>query len=561
MTTEMKAPYLPLGFKIKTFVKTVPPLLRSGALSIKPNQLPGLLNTLRRWKFSVAGLIHLGAMRYPNRLALVDDFGELTYTQLDNDCKALARALMDRGMTAGTSYGVVARNGRGIIMPMAAKALIGAEIMLMNIGSSAQQIEGIIDQNNVKFLFIDDEFIDRVPANRPDVQVVIASVSNPDTRKTAPANFLFMEDLIEEGRKSTTEFEKRPEQGRIIIMSSGTTGIPKGVLRNEPKTPNTVGAITERIPWEKNMVIHQSASMFHAWGWANVLISMATGATVLTMRNFDPHVAVDQCEKYGANGMISAAFFLRQIKDVLDDDPSRKIGPFKFIVSSGNAIPGWLVSALTHRFGPVVCNFYGSTEAGLTSIASGPDLARRPDSAGRPATGARVRILGEDGKEVPTGEVGLIHTAQEISFIGYLNPKDKFVTVDGMLQIGDLGRIDEEGYLYVCGRADDMVIKGGENIYPREVEEILGPVPGIGDVYCRGLSGHTDDLIADLYLYIVRDDSKQGQDLTAEMLQEYVRDNLAEHSVPDKVIFVDSLPRNAVGKVVPREIDAMLGDH
>lgn len=556
MATEMKPPHLPLWYKLSAMARTARPMLRSGILSMTAKQAPTVLGYIRNLKLSVAALISMGALRYPDRVALIDDEGQLTYSELLEQSHALARALMDRGMTSKTSFSVIARNGRGIILPMAIKAFVGAEIMLMNIGSGPTQISGIVEQNNVKFIFIDDEFIDRLPEDLDGVQVVITAITDPETRNRVPKDFLFMEDLIEAGRSSTTELEKAPKQGRIIIMSSGTTGIPKGVLRDEPKTPATLGAVTERIPWRKNLIIHQSASMFHAWGWANVLISFGTGATLITMRVFDPKKAVDQCERYGANGMISAAFFLRQIKDVLDEQPNRKIGPFRFIVSSGNAIPGWLVSALTHRFGPVVCNFYGSTEAGLCSIASGEDLATRPDSAGRPATGAKVRILNEEGQEVAPGEVGLIHTAQELSFNGYLNKKDKFVTVDGLFQIGDLGMMDKDGYLYICGRADDMVIKGGENIFPREIEEILGPVPGIADVFCHG-HNNNDEIFADLNLYVVRDASDAGAALTGDMLRDYVRDNLAEHSVPDRVYFVDKLPRNAVGKVVPREVEAM----
>ncbi len=559
MSSEMSPPKVPTLFQTLAFFKSVKPTLGSGAFYMTPKMVPGLLKTLLRWKFAVSGLIRLGAQRYPDRLALVDDYGELTYTELDAQNERLARALMDRGLTSKSAFGVIARNGRGIIQPMAVKGFTGAEIMLMNIGSSIQQIEGIIEQNNVSFLFIDDEFLDRAPLDREGLTIVVTAIDDPATRDFAKKhdNVLLMEDLIAEGGK--TELEHKPEQGRIIIMSSGTTGLPKGVLRNEPKTPATIGAIADRIPWRRNLTVHQSASMFHAWGWANVIIAMVTGATLITMRRFDPNKMVDQCEKYQANAIISAAIFLRQFKDSLDKRPESKVGPFEFIVSSGNAIPGWLVSALTHRFGPVVCNFYGSTEAGVTSIASGPELALRPESAGRPTLSTCVRILDEDGKEVPRGTVGLLHTAQELSFIGYLNPKDKFQTVDGLFQIGDLARMDEEGYLYICGRADDMVIKGGENVFPREIEELLGPIPGIGDIYCRGMQN--DEIVADLYLYIVRDSSKQGQDLTAEMLQDYCRENLADHSVPDKVFFVDRLPRNAVGKVVPREIDKMMGEH
>lgn len=564
MSNSAQSPRLPLAFKLKAFLRTVPPLLKTGAfyfpLPHNPKGSLEMLRSLYRWRFAVGSLVHLDAQRYPDRLALVDDDGELTYRELDEMCTRVVLALMARGMSRDTKFGIIARNGRGIIVPMAVKGLIGSEIMLMNVGSSEAQVDGIVEQNDVSFMFIDDEFIDRIPKGRKDLNVVITHVSDPETRNKVPSHWLFMEDLAKETNNGTfDDFEFKPEQGRIIIMSSGTTGLPKGVLRDEPKLPNSVGAICERIPWRRNMVVHQSASMFHAWGWANVLIAFGTGATIVTMRQFDGKKMAQQCQQYGVNGIISAAFFLRQFKDELDDNPVYKLGPFKFIVSSGNAIPAWLVRALTHRFGPVVCNFYGSTEAGLTSIATGQDLTTRPDSAGRPAMSAIVRIYDDNGKELPAGKVGRIFACEDSSFTGYLNPEDKFNTIDGLFEIGDRGYLDREGYLYISGRSDDMVIKGGENVFPREVEELVGGLPGIADCYCRGVQN--DEIIADLYLYVVRSGSKVSEDLTQEYLQKYVRENLADHSVPDKVIFVDMLPRNAVGKVVPREIDAMLGKH
>lgn len=559
MPHSPELPHLPKAVQVKAFFQTIPPLLKTGGFYFPPSAKKSLqmINALRRWRFAVGGLIHIGAIRYPDRLALVDDAGELTYTELDDMCQNVTRALMDRGMSKDTKFGIIARNGRGIIVPMAVKGLVGAEIMLMNVGSSEAQVDGIIEQNDVSMMFIDDEFIDRIPKNRKDLTVVITHVSDPETRNKVPSHWLFMEDLAKQG--GTTTFEDSPEQGRIIIMSSGTTGIPKGVLRDEPKLPNTVGAIAERIPWRRNMVIQQSASMFHAWGWANVLVGFGTGATIATMRVFNPHTMIEQCEKYNVNGLISAAFFLRQFKDVLDDEPGHKVGPFKFIVSSGNAIPAWLVRTLIHRFGPVVYNFYGSTEAGLCSIATGEDLRTRPDSAGRPACGTVVRIYDDNDREVAPGEIGRIFTCQEQTFTGYLNPEDKYTLIDGLFEIGDRGYMDSEGYLYIAGRNDDMVIKGGENVFPREIDELIGSIPGVDDCYCRGVQN--DEIVADLYLYVVRSGSKVSEDLNEEYLKKYVREHLADHSVPDKVFFVDKLPRNAVGKVVPREIDAMMGKH
>lgn len=552
MPAEINAsPRLPLGFQLQTVAKSLRPLLKSGALYMTPAQAPYCLNCIKRWGFAVGGLIAMSAKRYPDRLALVDDEGELTYTELRDQAFSLARALKDRGMGSHSRFGIVARNGRGIILPMAVKGLLGAEIMIMNIGSSANQIGGLLEETDIDHLFIDEEFLDRVPENIGDTKVIVTHVNDPDNRPEVPEGYLFMQDLIDAG--GTSELEDRPEQGRIIIMSSGTTGIPKGVLRNEPKTPATLGAVTDRIPWRRNMVIHQAASMFHAWGWANVIIAMATGATLVTQRQFEPKRAVEQFQKYGVNGLISAAIFLRILNDYLEEHPEvPNPGPFEFMVSSGNAIPAWLVTALTKRFGPVVCNFYGSTEAGLTSIATGPELAIRPDTAGRPAIGARVRILDDNDNDVPPGVVGRIHTAQELTFTGYMaSSRDKFRTVDGLLEIGDLGRIDEDGFLYVCGRSDDMVIKGGENTFPREVDEVLGALDGVEDLHTVGVN-NTRTLLAELHTFVIRKKNDAGAALDPEEMRQVVRESLAEHSVPEHIHFVEDLPRNATGKVVPR---------
>lgn len=550
------APYIPLPDQLKAIKQTAKPLIESGALWMAPKHAPKFAELMARWKFAVAGLIWFSAVRYPNRLALVDDEGELTYTELRDRAFALSRSMMDRGMTEQSAFGVIARNGRGIILPMAMKGYVGAEIMLMNIGSSPEQIEGLIEQNDVKYLFIDEEFLPQLPENQGDCKIVVSHLENPDDRSGLPEGALVMSDLVEEGLRSETKIPRRPKQGRIIIMSSGTTGLPKGILRDEPKTPSTLGAIADRIPWRRNMVVHQSASMFHAWGWANVIIAMVTGATLVTQRHNDSDRFVELCERYRVNGLVSAAVWLQKFKDGLDKRPDAKVGPFNFIVTSGNATPPWLVQYLTRKFGPVVCNFYGSTEAGATTIATGPEMARNPETAGRPVIGAQVVILDDNNNPVPAGQIGRIHTVQELSFNGYLSEKDKFRTVEGRYEIGDLGRIDEDGYLYICGRSDDMIIRGGENVFPREVEEFVSPLEGVYDVFARGVD--TDEVIAGLHLYVVRTDNEAGQALTDESLKEAVTGCLASWSVPDEVIFVDELPRNAAGKVVPRYLDAKL---
>lgn len=224
-----------------------------------------------------------------------------------------------------------------------------------------------------------------------------------------------------------------------------------------------------------------------------------------------------------------------------------------FIVLAGNLTPTPLVRDMQKRFGPVVHNFYGSTEAGLTSIATGEEMMRHPATAGKPTIGAIVKIFDDDGNELPAGQMGRIYTVHEITCTGYLANDHKIVTHNGLFEIGDTGYFNEEGLLFVCGRTDNMVIKGGENVHPAETSDLLAGVKGIEQVYTKGIND-SDAVIANLYTYIVRDDSSEGAALTEESVQQLVRDNLANHNIPDRVIFMDDLPRNATGKVIPGKL-------
>lgn len=547
---QEEKPHLPLSYKIKSIIQGSGPTVRAGIFPSKGKDVMPFLSVFLRWKSSMIGMLGSGAKRNPERLAIVDDFGELTYAEAFDNALALARAMQKRGMDEHTSFGLVARNGRGSIFPQCVKTVLGSELLLMNINSSTEQIDALLSRAGSTFLFVDDEFLDKAPV-RDDVTIVVTSITNPETREKAPVGTLFMDDLIAEGRHLPDELPWSPKQGKVIIMSSGTTGIPKGVLRIDPIIPTSGGAFYSRIPYRRELVIHQSASMFHAWGWACVILAFATGSTLVTSRVFTPETTVQQCQKYGANAMISAAFFLRQLEDYLESNPDQKIGDFEFIVSSGNTLPVWLANALTERFGNVIGNFYGSTEIGCVALATGSDIAERPDSVGKPAMGVRVEILDDNGNEVPAGETGHIFAVNELTFTGYMSRDDKFTVRKGMVDIGDLGYFDEDGYLHVLGRGDDMVIKGGENIFPRELEDRIDAIPGIAEAYCYG-SNDADPLMAELTLCLVREDSHEGNEITEDWVKDYARKLLGNNLVPDHVYFMKDLPRNAVGKVVPR---------
>lgn len=322
-------------------------------------------------------------------------------------------------------------------------------------------------------------------------------------------------------------------------------------MHREPPIPTPLADLVTWIPWRAEMMIQQTASMFHSWGWANLNLIFAHRATVVFRRDFDPVQAMEDVERYKVNGIITSPIFIKeQLKVAQNGDYDAS--SIEFIVSSGNAMHEDLLRGLHKQFGPVVCNFYGSTENSVVAIAKREELVENPALAGRPVRGVRVKILDDDGNVLPPNTPGRIYARGTMTMRRYAHTRDQMKIKHGLLEIGDRGYLDEEGRLFVLGRADDMIIVGGENVYPRSVEEVLAPMPGIRDLYAKGVDD--EESFKRMAVWIVREDNPEGEALTKESVQEWVRDNLAEHSVPREVTFLDELPRNPTGKVMPAKL-------
>lgn len=531
-SSNNRATQIPKRTQLSQFFSSLAPLSRAGVLR---NSGPKAVKNISRWGMSMASLLENDCLDWPDRTAIVDDFGALTFSELRDQASRLAVRLIERGIVEGSTIAIFARNSRAIVLPLIACAYIGARPMIINPASSSKQVNDIMADYGADIVVADAEY-----SESHDFPVDCITVGGDDDALSA----------LVSGSVDLDKLPQRPKQQETIIMSSGTYGIPKGVRLPVPRTPQVLGGIVDAIPWEKNMVVQLTASIFHAWGWLNLQLGLATGSTLVLRRYFDADQAVADCAKYGVNGIVSAAVFL---KDVIGaaDRANTQIGPFRFIVSSGNAIPPYLVRDLGKRFGPVVCNFYGSTEHGQIAIASGEELAKNPLTTGHIPPGVVLRVYREDGSVAEPGEMGNVYAANSMTMLGLLAERDKYDVIDGLLGTGDKGYIDENGLLQLAGRADDMLIKGGENVYPRELEEFLGTVAGIADVFVHGTQ---DGIVATLRAYIVREKNTDGEELTDEGIRDLVRQNLAEHNLPDVIVWMDSLPRNDGGKVVPRRL-------
>ena len=527
-------------FILQSLRRFVPPAVRAGAIGGTTNLKSALTAVpgIARYGSTPARTLERAAATVPDRAALIDDEGLLSYQQLRDHTRTVARwliALQQERDLDELRVGVMARNGRGIVLPGFARGYAGGHLFLLNIGSSPEQLRGIIEENHINVLFIDDEFADRLPA---DIQtthsVTVVRAAAGDNREG-----LTLAEIIRK-QDADTQLPLFPKHGNFVVMSSGTTGIPKGILRIEPKLPLALGGFLEAIPFRQGDTIQLSASLFHSWGWVAMQLILLTRSTAVTMRVFDAERCYRQIQDYRCGGVMSSPIFYKQMLDLPSNDRF-DTSSLRFLASCGNAVTPSLLQRATKRFGPILSNFYGSTEMALTAAATPQQMQSDPSTAGRIPPGTIVQIYDNDDKLVPTGVTGRIFCHNNLALTGYTNPKTPMVTIDGLI---------DQGFLHVQSRNDDMIIVGGENVHPQSVTEILEDMPGIHDLFAYGVDDK--ETFKRIAVWVVRDKGSDGQRLTANAVQDWVRGRLADHSIPRDVHFIEELPRNAVGKVVPR---------
>ncbi|MEU8090242.1 MULTISPECIES: AMP-binding protein [Micromonospora] len=507
-------------------------LTRRGLLTPgRPIRVVSQLNALRRWGWSLAGELRQAAARDPGRVAVVDERGAtMTYQELLERSERLARSLRSHlGVQAGDRVGVLCRNHHGLIEAIVAAMLLGADAVLVNTGLSAAQLGTVAEEQGLRVLVHDGEFTERVLG-------LPAEVHRVDERRH--------EELI--AAAVPGEQLQPPERdGRTIVLTSGTTGAPKGARRPTPHGFGPLVSIIDRIPLHARNTTMIAAPIFHTWGYAALQVSFALRATVVLHRRFDPAATLTALVAQRCDAMFAVPVMLQRLMEV---EPPLPRPPLKVVAVSGSALPGNLATAFMDRYGDVLYNLYGSTEVSWASIAGPRELRAAPTTAGRPPHGTRLAILDENGRPVRDGEVGRIFVGNEMLFEGYTSGVGR-ESRDGLLDTGDLGRLDADGLLFVDGRADDMIVSGGENVFPSEVEDLIARLPQVREVAVIGVPDpdYGQRLAAFLAL-------RAGETLDPDAVREYVRRYLARFSVPRDVVFVKYLPRNATGKVLSREL-------
>lgn len=523
-------------------------MVRAGVIApLRPDKYVRIAGAMARENMSVTSGFASSAQRCGNRPGLIDELGTLTFSELDKRGDAFAAAL--QMLSSAKVVGIMARNHRGFVDALIGANRIGADVLLLNTSFAGPAMAEVVARENVDVIIYDEEFtatVDRALEDRTGRSEVTRIVAWTDTEDHP----LTVESLIIDHRG--LQPRRTGEKSRVILLTSGTTGTPKGA-KHSGGGVDALKAILDRTPWRTEETTVVVAPMFHAWGFSQLVFAASMACTVVTRRKFDPQATLALVDKYQATGLCVVPVMFDRIMELPDHIRNRYSGrSLRFAAASGSRMRPDVVTSFMDQFGDVIYNNYNATEAGMIATATPADLRAAPDTAGRPAEGTEIKILDGDFKELPTGEVGTIYVRNSTQFDGYTSGATKDFHQDYMSS-GDVGYLDAAGRLFVVGRDDEMIVSGGENVYPIEVEKTLLTHPEVAEATVLGVDD--EQYGQRLVAFVVLTD---GAETTEDALKQHVRDNLANYKVPRSITVLAELPRNSTGKIDRRELKALV---
>ena len=521
-------------------------LARAGLVApLRPDKLARLGLAAVCWGASPATAMIAGAIRHPGATMVIDELGSLTWAEMDERTNAVAHGFRSAGLRPGDRLGVMCRDHRGFVEAVIGAAKLGADVLLLNTSFAAPQLTEVCQREQVAALVYDEEFAELVAGAGRDRTRFVAW--HDDTPEHQPADTP-LADLI--AHRPTAAPEPPGRTGRVTILTSGTTGSPKGAAREKfALTLDPPAALLDRIPLREGQCVVMGAPLFHAWGFANLMMGMALGSTFVLRRRFDPEQCLADIAARGAAALVVVPVMLQRILELPEQTRAQyDTGLLRAVCASGSALPGELATRWMDEFGDNLYNMYGSTEVSVATLARPADLRAAPGTAGKPARGSVVRLYGERARATLQGETGRIFVGNAMLFHGYTGGGSKDL-IDGLMATGDVGYFDPAGRLFVCGRDDEMIVSGGENVFPQEVEDVLADHPAVAEVACVGVEDETFGQRLRAFVVL-----RSGQDADENELTSHVKATLARYKVPREVVFLDQLPRTATGKVLKREL-------
>jgi fatty-acyl-CoA synthase len=495
---------------------------------------------------SLGIITQMNAVTIGAKPALHDRRGTLTWKELEEGANRCAQALGRAGLKGGDKVALLLRNGREMAEVALGAQKTGIIACPLNTWAKTKELSAVAANVAPDMLVYDTAHTEQAAAATAAAPSNMILVHVGDDSKALPGSLAF-DELVEGcSARPPAPLTRQRGSAKIVIQTSGTTGTPKGAERDSSAAG--LGALANllgSVPYRRDDVILCPAPMFHSFGLATFTFATALGATMVLPEKFDPERSLQLIEEHRVTAASFVPVMIRRIVSLPQEVRHRyDLASLRIVLASGSVLSQDLKRAAGELFGEVLYDLYGSTEAGWVAIATPDSIRARPGSVGHPVDGVEVAVFSGDGQRLGVGATGELHIKSDLVFDGYTSGDSK-ADRDGYMAIGDLGRFDEEGYLFVESRTDDMVVIGGENVYPIEVEEVIESIAGVEEVTVLGLP-----------------DEEYGQVLAAfvvgsvdpEEITEQCKKELASYKVPRRVEVVTELPRTSTGKVLKREL-------
>ena len=491
----------------------------------------------------IGGAIAIAGIKHADRIGLIDELGSLTFGELDARSDALACALRARGAGEGDTIGILCRNHRGFLDITFAVAKLGGRALYLNTDFAGPQLHDVCVREQVALLVHDEEYDDLVAPIEPRLGTLLGWTEGPGGDDA-------LQTLIAAHAGQVAPPPAR--RSAVVLLTSGTTGTPKGAPRHQGRSLAPIGAILSKVPFKAREATHVAAPMFHALGFAETIVAVGLGSTLIVERRFKPERALESVARHRATALIVVPVMLQRIVNLLEAEPGRHdTSSLRIVLVAGAQLEAELARRSLRVLGDKIYNFYGSTEVAWATFATPEDLRAAPGCVGRAPFGTVVRLFDAEGRALEgPGRTGRIFVGNGFAFEGYTGGGHK-EQIDGLMSTGDVGHFDVDGRLFVDGRDDDMIVSGGENLFPGEVEGLLITHEAVEEAAVIGVEDA--DFGKRLAAFVVL---RPGATMSEDEVREFVRRNLARYKVPRDVTFIDELPRNPTGKVLKRELRA-----
>jgi fatty-acyl-CoA synthase len=485
----------------------------------------------------------------PEREAMIVGDRTLTFDRLNKRTNQLANTLLGHGVNPGDRIGLLMFNGNEFIETYFAAAKIGAVLVPLNIRLAPPELDYILNDCQVSYFIFGHAFEEKVTEmaypNRVRYRVSTGASSLADTMN--------YETLIQDASEDEPRVHVEENDLHVIMYTSGTTGHPKGAMLTHGAMYSAGLDMQIGLHFQYPDRCLLLVPFFHSGAITPFLGHVIRGICTFVMETFDPPAALRLIEEKRIKHMVGVTTIMKMILQVPDLD-SYDLKSWKMAFLPGSPLSYSLIKEAYDRLGVLCQNLWGLTElCGPGSLMNEEDILSKPESAGKPYFNVDIRIVDAEGRDVPAGEIGEILARGPNMMLGYWNrPEATQETIrDGWLYTGDSGKFDEEGYLYVIDRIKDMIISGGENVYPAEVEKVIQELPGAEDV---SVIGRPDEKWGEVPIAFIEKSS--GPRPTAEEIIRHCRSKLAGYKVPKAIEFIDELPRTPSGKVLKRDLRA-----